>query len=229
MSKKTRHKDEIKRCRGCLEALERVPENSVDLLCTQPPNDFGVTGEESDEKTDLTPVWQKVLAVMKPGAFAFIMARPPQDRIARRIGELARTGFKIDFSPIFLTNPKPAPELILVAMKPLSEKSYEAQAKKNGKGVTWLDDCPDSICYRQTCTGWKSKNRQLRRVRDTERRKWLPRMVSKCRWSFPSQFARIWQYSRRLFSLFFLGCLGGAPPSLSCRSETLKKGREYGT
>ena len=31
--------------------------------------------------------------------------------------------------------------MILVAMKPLSEKSYEAQAKKNGKGVTWLDDC----------------------------------------------------------------------------------------
>jgi len=37
--------------------------------------------------------------------------------------------------------PKPAVEVILVAMKPLSEKTYVDQAMKNGKGVTWLDDC----------------------------------------------------------------------------------------
>ena len=37
--------------------------------------------------------------------------------------------------------PKPAVEVILVAMKPLTEKTYEAQAKANGHGVTWMDDC----------------------------------------------------------------------------------------
>ena len=37
--------------------------------------------------------------------------------------------------------PKPAVEVILVAMKPLSEKTYVDQAMTNGKGVTWLDDC----------------------------------------------------------------------------------------
>ena len=36
--------------------------------------------------------------------------------------------------------PKPAVEIILVAMKPLSEKSYVDQALKNGKGITWLDN-----------------------------------------------------------------------------------------
>ena len=35
--------------------------------------------------------------------------------------------------------PKPAVEIILVAMKPLSEKTYVEQAMKNGKGITWLD------------------------------------------------------------------------------------------
>jgi hypothetical protein len=35
--------------------------------------------------------------------------------------------------------PKPAVEVILVVMKPLSEKTYLDQAMKNGKGVTWLD------------------------------------------------------------------------------------------
>jgi site-specific DNA-methyltransferase (adenine-specific) len=37
--------------------------------------------------------------------------------------------------------PKPAVEVILVCMKPLSEKSYVEQALKNRKGITWLDDC----------------------------------------------------------------------------------------
>jgi len=37
--------------------------------------------------------------------------------------------------------PKPAVEVILVCMKPLSEKNYVEQAMSNGKGVTWIDDC----------------------------------------------------------------------------------------
>ena len=35
--------------------------------------------------------------------------------------------------------PKPALEVIIVAMKPLSEKIYVDQALKNRKGITWLD------------------------------------------------------------------------------------------
>ena len=37
--------------------------------------------------------------------------------------------------------PKPAVEVIIVVMKPISEKTYVEQALKNGKGITWLDDC----------------------------------------------------------------------------------------
>lgn len=37
--------------------------------------------------------------------------------------------------------PKPAVEVIIVSMKPLSEKTYIAQAMKNGKGITWFDNC----------------------------------------------------------------------------------------
>jgi len=35
---------------------------------------------------------------------------------------------------------KPSLEIILVAMKPLSEKTYVDQALRNGKGITWLDE-----------------------------------------------------------------------------------------
>jgi site-specific DNA-methyltransferase (adenine-specific) len=37
--------------------------------------------------------------------------------------------------------PKPAVEVVLVAMKPLSEKSFDRQALRNGKGITNLDAC----------------------------------------------------------------------------------------
>ena len=36
--------------------------------------------------------------------------------------------------------PKPAIEVIIVAMKPLSEKTFVDQALKNQKGITWLDE-----------------------------------------------------------------------------------------
>lgn len=37
--------------------------------------------------------------------------------------------------------PKPAVEIVIVAMKPLSEKTYVDQALQNGHGCTWLDNC----------------------------------------------------------------------------------------
>ena len=37
--------------------------------------------------------------------------------------------------------PKPAIEIIIVVMKPMSEKTFAEQALKNGKAITWLDDC----------------------------------------------------------------------------------------
>lgn len=36
--------------------------------------------------------------------------------------------------------PKPAVEIIMVVMKPLTESTYVDQALANGKGITWLDD-----------------------------------------------------------------------------------------
>lgn len=53
--------------------------------------------------------------------------------------------------------PKPAVEVIIVAMKPLSEKTYVDQALKNGKGISWLDDgrIPST-----DISGWESTPRQ---------------------------------------------------------------------
>ncbi|MEM3414793.1 MAG: DNA methyltransferase [Thermoproteota archaeon] len=49
--------------------------------------------------------------------------------------------------------PKPAIEVIVVSMKPLSEKTYVEQALKNRHGISWLDDC--RIPYKQDIeSGW---------------------------------------------------------------------------
>ena len=37
--------------------------------------------------------------------------------------------------------PKPAVEVILVAIKPCDQKTYTDQALSNGKGVSWMDEC----------------------------------------------------------------------------------------
>jgi site-specific DNA-methyltransferase (adenine-specific) len=51
------------------------------------------------------------------------------------VGNLSLDGSYSGFQP------KPAVEVIIVCIKPISEKTYLAQAMKNGKGVSWLDDC----------------------------------------------------------------------------------------
>ncbi len=55
--------------------------------------------------------------------------RPTDERALKLYGSYA--GFQ----------PKPALEVIIVAMKSLSEKTFIEQALKNRKGILWLDDC----------------------------------------------------------------------------------------
>lgn len=68
----------------------------------------------------------------------------------RSSGALYLTGSYAGFRP------KPAVEVIIVAMKPLAEKTYTNQALANGKGITWLDDC--AIPYDSKSPGRCSAN-----------------------------------------------------------------------
>ena len=110
--------------------------------------------------------WKECLRVLKPGAFAAVMSSPRQDVLSRMIVNLEDAGFNTRFTSIYWTyasgfpkamnvgkrlnqfdgahagfQPKPAVEVILMVMKPLSEKTFVDQALSNGKGVTWLDSC----------------------------------------------------------------------------------------
>ncbi len=192
-----------------LHALKRLDDNSVDLLCTDPPYGYSFMGKDWDKAVPSVEIWKECLRVLKPGAFAFIMSAPRQDVLSQMIVRIGEAGFDTDFTSIYWTyasgfpkaanigkmvdkrlgaerevvgrsdngngqgwvrdglagfkptyditkplspqakaldgsyggfQPKPAVEVIIVAMKPLSEKTFVDQALKNGKGVTWLDD-----------------------------------------------------------------------------------------
>ena len=195
-----------------LHVLEGMTDESVDLLCTDPPYGYSFMGKSWDKTLPDIGIFEECLRVLKPGAFAFVMSAPRSDVCARMMLLLEDAGFNIGFTPIYWTyasgfpkamnigkmvdkragaerpvvrtsrqliknsmremegrddrlpdtfdytapatpeakaldgsyggfQPKPAVEVIIVAMKPLSEKTYVDQALKNGKGITWLDDC----------------------------------------------------------------------------------------
>lgn len=204
-------------CGDCLEVMKGFPDESIDLIATDPPYGYSFMGKDWDNAVPSVEIWKECLHVLKSGAFAFIMSSPRQDVLSQMIVRLGQAGFDMGFTSIYwayasgfpkamnisktvdkrlgvarevigklerndreLDNveagffkqdefggrrktqlnvteatseeakvldgsyggfqPKPAIEVIIVAMKPLSEKTFVDQALRNGKGVSWLDD-----------------------------------------------------------------------------------------
>ena len=119
-------------------------------------------------KEFFVPIWEEALRVLKPGSFSFVMSAPRSDVQMVMLQTLQEAGFDVSFTPIYWTyatgfpkamnvgkktekenlegsyagyQPKPAVEIVIVAMKPLDQNTYVGQALNNQKGVTWLDDC----------------------------------------------------------------------------------------
>ena len=151
-----------------LEVLKDYDDNSVDLLCTDPPYGYGFMGKDWDQTLPPRKIFEECLRVLKPGSLAFVMSAPRSDVQYRMAQMLEEVGFNVSFTPIYWAyatgfpkamnmgkktekenlegsyagyQPKPAVEVVIVAMKPLEQKGYLDQALDNQKGVTWLDDC----------------------------------------------------------------------------------------
>ena len=151
-----------------IDELKKLKDNSVDLLCTDPPYGYGFMGKSWDKMLPSKEIFQESLRVLKPGSFAFVMSAPRSDVQYRMAQMLDEVGFEVGYTPIYWTyatgfpkamniykktndeklngsyggyQPKPAVEVVIVAMKPLSQKGYLDQSLDNQKGITWLDDC----------------------------------------------------------------------------------------
>ena len=205
-----------------LQELKKYDDNSVDLLCTDPPYGYGFMGRDWDKVLPDIGIFEECFRVLKPGSMAFVMSAPRSDVQYRMAEMLEKVGFRIDYTPIYWTyasgfpkamnigkmidkrdgndrevigvdknsapdlrdvgkkskeaigidklsygqvqnaerkvneitkggselegsyagfQPKPAVEVVIVAMKPIDKKGYLEQAEDNQKGVTWFDDC----------------------------------------------------------------------------------------
>ena len=192
-----------------LQELKKYDDNSIDLLCTDPPYGYSFMGRDWDKTLPPKEIFEECFRVLKPGSMAFVMSAPRSDVQYRMAEMLEKVGFRIDYTPIYWTyasgfpkamnigkmldkrqgnkreevedpqsakrnktksdrevygdykdtnykvtkgsselegsyggfQPKPAVEVVIVAMKPLDKKGYLEQALDNGKGITWFDDC----------------------------------------------------------------------------------------
>ena len=84
---------------------------------------------KQDRTTEITKECGTGAKVFPKGRLTQYYATPKTDLAKQFTGAYA--GF----------NPTPAVEVIIVAMKPIEEKTYLEQALANGKGVSWLGNC----------------------------------------------------------------------------------------
>ena len=115
----------------CLEKLKDLDDNTIDLICSDPPYGLSFMGKKWDSFNEVisfegeshvyakkgfkklprnkpiameeffVPIWKECLRVLKPGGFAFIMAAPKQDVLQKQIEALNKSGFKTNFTSIY--------------------------------------------------------------------------------------------------------------------------------
>ena len=145
----------------CLEELKTMDDDSVDLLCTDPPYGYGFMGKHWDTfqekqstksqsvgwmspgmtkstygmKEFFVPIWEEALRVLKPGAFSFVMSAPRSDVQMVMLQTLQEAGFDVSFTPIYWTYATGFPKAMNIGKavdKRLGAKREVIGVKKRG-------------------------------------------------------------------------------------------------
>lgn len=147
----------------CLEAIRRIPSDSVDSLVTDPPAGISFMGRKWDSdkggRTEwvawLAEIMKEAVRVMKPGAHGVVWALPRTSHwtttaledagfeIRDVITHLFSTGFpkSLNLEDGLGTSLKPASEHWILVRKPLSEKTVFANIERYGTGAINIDGC----------------------------------------------------------------------------------------
>jgi DNA modification methylase len=92
--------ENIMRCGDSKEVLKEIADNSVDMLCTDPPYGYSFMNKGWDKVLPDPEIWRECLRVLKPGSFICVMASPRTDVLWRISRDLEEAGFDIAFSNI---------------------------------------------------------------------------------------------------------------------------------
>ena len=79
----------------CSEVLRRFPENSIDLVVTDPPYGLSFMGKDWDKSLPPRAAFEEMYRVLKPGALCFVMSSPRQDLMWRMMKLLEDAGFDL--------------------------------------------------------------------------------------------------------------------------------------
>ncbi len=87
-------------CGDCVEVLKDFPDNSIDLVVTDPPYGLSFMGKDWDKALPSREAFTEIIRVLKPGALAFVMSSPRQDLLWRMLALLEGVGFELTQSYI---------------------------------------------------------------------------------------------------------------------------------
>jgi DNA modification methylase len=130
-----------------LEKLRELPDNSIDLIATDPPYGYSFMGKEWDKALPDKRIWKECLRVLKHGGFAYVLSAPRQDVLARMMIDLEDVGFKTDFTSMYWAYATGFPKALNMSkavdkklgVKPDSAGIVKGMGKQNsewnGKGV----------------------------------------------------------------------------------------------
>lgn len=104
-------------CGDSLEVMKGIPDNSVDLVLTDPPYGYSFMGKDWDKAVPSVETWKECLRILKPGAFCFVMSAPRQDVLSRMMVNLEDAGFRTDFTSIYWTYASGFPKAANVGKK----------------------------------------------------------------------------------------------------------------
>ena len=92
--------ENVMMCGDSAEKLKELNDNSVDMLCSDPPYGYSFMNKGWDKVLPDTEIWRECYRVLKPGSFITIMAAPRTDVLWRISRDLEEAGFDLSFSNI---------------------------------------------------------------------------------------------------------------------------------
>jgi DNA modification methylase len=90
----------IMRCGDSKEALKEFQDNSIDMLCCDPPYGYSFMNKGWDKVLPDSQIWRECFRTLKPGSFICVMAAPRTDVLWRISRDLEEAGFDMAFTNI---------------------------------------------------------------------------------------------------------------------------------